>query len=172
MKYSCRNFATYSTGNVWYLEHFHDPLIPRAQWYCPQVNMTWLHHWWVNIGLNNDLVSSGNKPLPWPMFSKICMSLSRSQRVNIFTDSRWTDRFFVVKIFGSTSMIHLSDVTVSDRYLIVNVDPGSMSPGLLGSQAPLTPSNWSALYRRSWLASHELNTPQGQQRTSGVRGGR
>ena len=68
-------------------------MILRAQWYCPQVNMTWLHHWWVNIGFNNDLVSSGNKPLPWPMLSKICMSLSRSQRVNIFTDSRWTDWF-------------------------------------------------------------------------------
>ena len=99
-------------------------MIPRAQWYCPQVNMTWLHHWGVNIGLNNDLVSSGNKPFPWPMFRKICMSLSRSQRVNIFTDSRWTDWFLSrslhgiqlnfqkTKIFGSTSIIHLSDVTV------------------------------------------------------------
>ena len=87
--------------------------------------MIWLHHWWVNIGLNNDLVSSGNKPLPWPMFSKICMSLSRSQRVNIFTDSRWTDWFFShslhgiklnfqkTKIFGSTSIIHPSDMKVS-----------------------------------------------------------
>ena len=28
-------------------------------------------------------------------------------------------------------------------------------------QAPLSPSNWSALYRRSRLVSHELNTPQG-----------
>ena len=27
------------------------------------------------------------------------------------------------------------------------------------SQAPLSPSNWSALYRGSRLASHELNTP-------------
>ena len=40
------------------------------------------------------------------------------------------------------------------------------------SQAPLSPSNWSALYRRSRLASHELNIPQGQQRTAGSRGGR
>ena len=76
-------------------------MIPRAKWYCPQVNVTWLHHWWVNIGLNNDLVSSGNKPLPWPMFSKICMSLSRSQRVNIFTDSRWTDWFYLVVCMAS-----------------------------------------------------------------------
>ena len=127
INHSSLNFATYSTDNDWYLEHFHDP---RAQWYCPQVNMTWLHHWWVNIGLNNDLVSSSNKPLLWPMFSKICMSLSMSQRVNIFTDSRWTDWFLSrnlhgiqinfqkTKIFESTSIIHLSDVTVSDRYLI------------------------------------------------------
>ena len=27
-------------------------------------------------------------------------------------------------------------------------------------QAPLSPSNWSVLYRRSRLASHELNTPR------------
>ena len=75
-------------------------MILRAQWYCPQVNMTWLHHWWVNIGLNNDLVSSGNKPLPWPMFSKICMSLSRSRRVDIFTDSRWIDWFLSRGLHG------------------------------------------------------------------------
>ena len=76
-------------------------MIPRAQWYCPQVNVTWLHHWRVNIGLNNDLVSSGNKPLPWPMFSKICMSLSRSQRVNIYIDSCWTDWFYLVVCMAS-----------------------------------------------------------------------
>ena len=83
------------------------------------------------------LLPDDTKPLPQPMFSKFFMSLSRSQRVNIFTDSRWTDWFFLcrsthgiqlnfqkTKIFGSTSIIHLSDVTVSDRYLI-NVDPGS-----------------------------------------------
>ena len=40
------------------------------------------------------------------------------------------------------------------------------------TQAPLSPSYWSALYRWSRLASLELNTPQGQQRTAGVRGGR
>ena len=68
------------------------------------------------------------------------MSLSRSQRVNIFTDNCWTDWFFSrslhgiqlnfqkTKIFGSTSIIHLSDVQVSDRYLI-NVGPGSLSSG-------------------------------------------
>ena len=76
-------------------------MIPRAQWYCPQVNVTWLRHWWVNIGLNNNLVSSGNKPLTWPMFSKVCMSLSRRQRVNIFTDSRWTDWFYLVVCMAS-----------------------------------------------------------------------
>ena len=116
------NFATYSTGNDWYIEHSHDPL-----WYYPQVNMTWLHHWWVNIGLGYDLMSSGNKPLPQPMLSKICMLLSRSQRVNIFTDSRWTDWFLSRSlhgtqanfkermIFGSTLIIHLSNVTLSHQ---------------------------------------------------------
>ena len=98
INHSSLNFATYSTGNYWYLEYSHDP---RAQWYCPQVNMTWLHHWWVNIGLNNGLVSSGNKPLPWPMFGKTFISLSRSQRINIFTDSRWTDVFYLVVCMAS-----------------------------------------------------------------------
>ena len=45
-------------------------------------------------------MSSGNKPSPWPMFSKICISLSRSQRVNIFTDSRWTDWFLSRSLHG------------------------------------------------------------------------
>ena len=38
------------------------------------------------------------------------------------------------------------------------------------SQAPLSPSNWSALYRRSRLASHELNTLKANnaQQASGV----
>ena len=30
----------------------------------------------------------------------------------------------------------------------------------INPQAPLSPINWSALYRRSRLTSHELNTPQ------------
>ena len=45
-------------------------------------------------------MSSGNKPSPWPMFSKICISLSRSRRVNIFTDSRWTDWFLSRSLHG------------------------------------------------------------------------
>ena len=96
-------------------------MILRAQWYCPQVNMTWLHHWWVNIGLNNDLVSSGNKPLPWPMFSKICMSLSRSERVNIFTDSRWTDWFL-------SRGLHVTQLNFQKTKIRVNVDHTSQYP--------------------------------------------
>ena len=92
------------------------------------------------------------------MFSKICMSLSRSQRVNIFTDICWTDWFFSrslhgiqhnfqkTKIFGSTSIIHISDVQVSDRYLI-NVGPGSLSSGL----KLCTGHAWGRLSRRCVL---------------------
>ena len=64
-------------------------------------------------------MSSGNKPSPWPMFSKICISLSRSQRVNRSqTVAELTDFYLVVCMasnlicskqrFGSTSIIHLS----------------------------------------------------------------
>ena len=96
INHSSLNFATYSTGNDWYLEHSRDPW---AQWYCHQVNMTWLPYWWVNIGFNNGLVSSGNKSLPWPMFSKICMSLSSLYLVNhrfSQTVAELTDFYLVV----------------------------------------------------------------------------
>ena len=60
--------------------------------------MTWLHLWWVNIGLNNDLVSSGNKPLPWPMFSKnfVCHYLGANELIFSQTVAEPTDFFLVV----------------------------------------------------------------------------
>ena len=38
-----------------------------------QVNATEPHHWDVNIVSGNGLVPSGNKPLPEPMFTQICV---------------------------------------------------------------------------------------------------
>ena len=40
-------------------------------WYCPNMNVTGLHWWSVNIGSGNGLVPSGNKPLPDPMLTQI-----------------------------------------------------------------------------------------------------
>ena len=79
------------------------------------------------------------------------------------------------------TILHINPTEVSDEYLRdagpcclgkLKLNNISMSICQLEPQAPLSPSNCSALYRRSRLASHELNTPQGQQRTAGVRGGR
>ena len=91
-------------------------MILRAQWYCPQVNMTWLHHWWVNIGLNNDLVSSGYLDQCSAKF--VCHYLGANELIYSQTVVDLTDFYLVVCMasnlifrkqrFGSTSIIHLS----------------------------------------------------------------
>ena len=46
-------------------------------WYCPSVNAT-RHRWWlVNTGLGNGLVPLGNKPLPEPILTQICIVIWR-----------------------------------------------------------------------------------------------
>ena len=40
------------------------------------LNITGLHWWSVNIGSGNDLVPSGNKPLPEPMLTQICRNMA------------------------------------------------------------------------------------------------
>ena len=75
------------------------------------------------------------------------------------------------RLFGSTTRV--TRVNLTDMRNINNPALQAERFVLLSdTQAPLSPSNWSALYRRSRLASHELNIPQGQQRTAGSRGGR
>ena len=46
------------------MAHFRKSTGPR--W----VNIT-VRHWWVNIGSDNGLVPSGNKPLPGPMLTQL-----------------------------------------------------------------------------------------------------
>ena len=46
-------------------------------WNSPQVVVTRLYWWLVNIGSGNGLVPSGNKPLPEPMLSKITVAIWR-----------------------------------------------------------------------------------------------
>ena len=108
-------------------------------------NVTWLHHWWVNIGLNNDLVSSGNKPLPWPMLSKICMSLSRRQRVKIFTDSRWTDWFYLVVCMASNLIFR------KQRYSGRRRRHTSIRRDSVGS---LSHQRWSGVFDARYIALH------------------
>ena len=40
-------------------------------WNCPDMNVTELHWWSLNIGSGNGLVPPGNKPLPEPMLTQI-----------------------------------------------------------------------------------------------------
>ena len=43
-------------------------------WNCPQMNAPRPYWWWVNIGSDNGLVPSGNKPLPEPILTQIYIS--------------------------------------------------------------------------------------------------
>ena len=112
---------------------------------CPQVNMTWLHHWWVNIGLNNDLVSSGTKSLLCKCLAKfVCHYLGANELIYSQTVAELTDFYLVVCMasnlifrkqrylgrLGRRSYIYPTwQFRVHGRYLI-NIDPGSLSPGL------------------------------------------
>ena len=44
-------------------------------WNCPNMNVTRLHWWSVNIGSGNCLVPSGNKPLPEPKLTQISVAI-------------------------------------------------------------------------------------------------
>ena len=46
-------------------------------WNCPNMNVTGLHWWSVNIDSGNGLVPSGNKPLPEPMLTQISVTIWR-----------------------------------------------------------------------------------------------
>ena len=46
-------------------------------WNSPNVDVTGLHSWSVNIGSGNGLVPSGNKPLPEPMLTQISVTIWR-----------------------------------------------------------------------------------------------
>ena len=65
MKFYIFNFQT--DFSDWWLRHL--------LWNCPNMNVTGLHWWSVNIGSGNGLVLSGNKPLPEPMLTQICVTI-------------------------------------------------------------------------------------------------
>ena len=48
-----------------------DGWLRHLLWNCPNMNVTGLHWWSVNIGSGDGLVPSGNKPLPEPMLTQI-----------------------------------------------------------------------------------------------------
>ena len=65
MKFSRCNFQT-DFDDWWWRLFF---------WNCPNINVTGLHWWSVNIGSGNGLVPSGNKPLPEPMLTQISVAI-------------------------------------------------------------------------------------------------
>ena len=52
----------------WRLRHF--------LWNCPNMNVTGLRWWPVNIGSGNGLLPSGNEPLPETMLTQICRHMA------------------------------------------------------------------------------------------------
>ena len=60
------NFQTDSSD--WWLRYL--------LWNYPNMNVTGLHWWSVNIGSGNGLVPSGTKPLPEPMLTQICRHMA------------------------------------------------------------------------------------------------
>ena len=55
---------------------FSDWWLRHLLWNCPNMNVTELHWWSVNIDSGNGLVSSGNKPLPEPMLTDLCRHMA------------------------------------------------------------------------------------------------
>ena len=63
---------------------FSDWWLRHLLWNCPNMNVTGLHWWSVNIDLGSGMVLSGNKPLPEPMLTQIFVAIcvTRPQWVN------------------------------------------------------------------------------------------
>ena len=58
---------------------FSDWWLRYLLWSCPNMNVTGLYWWSVNIGSGNGLVPSGNKPLPEPMLTQISVAIWRTR---------------------------------------------------------------------------------------------
>ena len=55
--------------------HFSDWWLRHILWNCPNMNVTGLHWWSVNIASGNGLVPSDNKPLPEQMLTQISVAI-------------------------------------------------------------------------------------------------
>ena len=54
---------------------FSDWRLRHLLWKCPNINVTGLHWWSVDIGSGNGLVPLANKPLPEPMLTQISVAI-------------------------------------------------------------------------------------------------
>ena len=55
--------------------YFSDWWLRYLLWNCSQMNITEPHWWWINIGSDNGLVPSGNKPIHEPMLTQVFIAL-------------------------------------------------------------------------------------------------
>ena len=76
-------------------------------WHCPNMNVTGLHWWSVNIGSGNGLRSSGNKPLPGPTLTQIRRHMV-SPGHNVLISPRWHRTLSTLLQFGLTSIRYLN----------------------------------------------------------------
>ena len=69
-KWNFRHLDKFQTDfSNWWLRHL--------LWNCPNMNVTGLHWWSVNIVSDNGLVPSGNKPLSEPRLTQISVAIWR-----------------------------------------------------------------------------------------------
>ena len=116
----------YSTGNDWYLEHSHD-----LMWYYPQVNTTWHHHWWVNIGLDNGFPVNMPECADTESGLKLCcrhhfISDSAPVRSGMFiglvsSGSEPIFSKFVCHYLGANEMIYSQTFDPTDFYLVIRM---------------------------------------------------
>ena len=77
------NLIEFNINN--FQDDFSDWWLRYLIWNWPQMNATKPHWWLVNIGSGNGLMSSGNKPLPEPTLTQICVVIAISQVTIIST---------------------------------------------------------------------------------------
>ena len=56
-------------------------------WNCTQINVIGAYWWSVNMGHDDGLKPSGNKPLPKPMLTQICVAMRHS----VLNFSQWSN---------------------------------------------------------------------------------
>ena len=75
---------------------FSDWRLRHLLWNCPNIHVTGLHWWSVNVGSGNGLVPSGNKPLPEPMLTQISRHMVSLGHNELTWSLLWCATFCVI----------------------------------------------------------------------------
>ena len=96
------------------------------KWTCPQMNVTGLYWWYINIGSGNSLVPSGNKPLPEPMLTQIRVA-------NVITRPQWVNQTLLCDkgTAWATSVVMRSHGHFFEEQMLTDLSPGTWSFDLL-----------------------------------------